>query len=63
MVLNLSSMLDDVFFIVRKCVRRSLSSSSVDCVCAMLNNGATALEVDFLQFIHAGIKVSCLDCS
>ncbi|VDN38639.1 unnamed protein product [Gongylonema pulchrum] len=33
-------MLDDVFFIVRKCVRRSLSSSSVDCVCAVLNNGA-----------------------
>uniref|UniRef100_A0A915CIL2 Conserved oligomeric Golgi complex subunit 4 n=2 Tax=Parascaris TaxID=6254 RepID=A0A915CIL2_PARUN len=52
----ISSMLDDVFFIVRKCVRRSLSSSSVDCVCAMLNNGATALEVDFLEFIHAGIK-------
>ncbi|VDK43066.1 unnamed protein product [Anisakis simplex] len=51
-----SSMLDDVFFIVRKCVRRSLSSSSVDCVCAMLNNGATALELDFLKFIYADVK-------
>ncbi|EJW74253.1 hypothetical protein WUBG_14837 [Wuchereria bancrofti] len=35
-----SSMLDDVFFIIRKCVRRSLSSSSVDCTCAVLNNGS-----------------------
>ncbi|VDN38983.1 unnamed protein product [Gongylonema pulchrum] len=51
-----SSMLDDVFFIVRKCVRRSLSSSSVDCVCAVLNNGVTLLETDFLKYIYAGIK-------
>lgn len=50
-------MLDDVFFIVRKCVRRSLNSSSVDCVCAVLNIGVTALETDFLQYIYAGIKV------
>lgn len=51
-------MLDDVFFIVRKCVRRSLSSSSVDCICAVLNNGATLLETDFLKYVYAGIKVS-----
>uniref|UniRef100_A0A158R5M8 Conserved oligomeric Golgi complex subunit 4 n=1 Tax=Syphacia muris TaxID=451379 RepID=A0A158R5M8_9BILA len=51
-----SSMLDDVFFIVRKCIRRSISSSSVDCVCAVLNNGATALEIDFFNFLYAGIK-------
>ncbi|VDN60209.1 unnamed protein product [Dracunculus medinensis] len=51
-----SSMLDDVFFILRKCIRRSLSSSSVDCVCAMLNNGATALEIEFFNYINTGIK-------
>nr|CRZ23295.1 BMA-COGC-4 [Brugia malayi] len=51
-----SSMLDDVFFIIRKCVRRSLSSSSVDCTCAVLNNGVTALEADFLKYIFQGIK-------
>lgn len=50
-------MLDDVFFILRKCIRRSLSSSSVDCVCAMLNNGATALEIEFFNYINTGIKV------
>lgn len=52
-----SSLLDDVFFIVRKSIRRSISSSSVDCVCAMLNNGATLLETDFLKYISTPIKV------
>ncbi|VDM98302.1 unnamed protein product [Thelazia callipaeda] len=50
------SMLDDVFFIVRKCIIRSLSSSSVDCTCAVLNNGVTALDMDFLKYIYQGIK-------
>lgn len=52
-----SSLLDDVFFIVRKSIRRSISSSSVDCICAMLNNGTTLLETDFLKYISAPIKV------
>ena len=33
-----SSMVDDVFFIIQKSVKRALSSSSVDGVCAMLNH-------------------------
>ncbi|EFO27603.2 hypothetical protein LOAG_00872 [Loa loa] len=51
-----SSMLDDVFFIIRKCVRRSLSSSSVDCTCAVLNNGVTVLDANFLKYIFQGVK-------
>lgn len=51
-----SSLLDDVFFIVRKSIRRSISSASVDCICAMLNNGVTLLETDFLKYISAPIK-------
>ncbi|KAL7078779.1 hypothetical protein ACQ4LE_001930 [Meloidogyne hapla] len=51
-----SSLLDDVFFIVRKCIRRSISSSSIDCICAMLNNGVTLLETEFFKCIAAPIK-------
>ncbi|KAI6193772.1 Component of oligomeric Golgi complex 4 [Aphelenchoides besseyi] len=51
-----SSLLDDVFFIVRKCIRRSITSSSVDCVCAMLNNGCGILETDFFAHINKAIK-------
>lgn len=53
-----SSLLDDVFFIVRKSIRRSITSSSVDCVCAMLNNGCTLLETDYFTHINKVIKVN-----
>uniref|UniRef100_A0A914DWB9 Conserved oligomeric Golgi complex subunit 4 n=2 Tax=Acrobeloides nanus TaxID=290746 RepID=A0A914DWB9_9BILA len=51
-----SSLLDDVFFIVRKSIERSISSSNVDCVCAMLNNGITLLETDFIKYLQGSIK-------
>lgn len=52
-----SSFLDDTFFIVRKSIRRSITSSSVDCVCAMLNHGCTLLETDFFNHINKVIRV------
>jgi hypothetical protein len=55
-----SSLLDDVFFIVRKSIRRSITSSSVDCICAMLNNGCALLETDFFTHVNKVIKV-CLN--
>lgn len=42
-----SSMVDDVFYIVKKCIGRALSSSSIDCLCAMINHSITQLESDF----------------
>lgn len=40
----------------RKCIRRSITSSSVDCVCAMLNNGVTLLETEFIKQLNGPIK-------
>lgn len=45
-----SSMVDDVFFIVRKCVMRSLRSGSLDVLCAVINNAVNALEADMCSF-------------
>jgi hypothetical protein len=42
-----SSMVDDIFFIVRKCIRRAGTSSSLDGVCAVINNACALLETDF----------------
>ncbi len=39
-----SNMVDDIFFIIRKCIRRSIGTQSVDGVCAVINNGAACLE-------------------
>ncbi|KAM8945300.1 conserved oligomeric Golgi complex subunit 4 [Pelodytes ibericus] len=47
----ISSMVDDVFYIVKKCVGRSLSSSSIDCLCAMINLSTTMLESDFREVL------------
>ncbi|OCT84665.1 conserved oligomeric Golgi complex subunit 4 [Xenopus laevis] len=46
-----SSMVDDVFYIVKKCIGRALSSSSIDCLCAMINLSTTMLESDFREVL------------
>ncbi|KAJ1358591.1 hypothetical protein KIN20_017061 [Parelaphostrongylus tenuis] len=52
----LSSVVDDVLFLVRKCVRRAMSSGSVDCVCAALNNGVALLETTFYRHLYNAIQ-------
>uniref|UniRef100_A0A183FUI2 Conserved oligomeric Golgi complex subunit 4 n=1 Tax=Heligmosomoides polygyrus TaxID=6339 RepID=A0A183FUI2_HELPZ len=52
----LSSVVDDVLFLVRKCVRRAMSSGSVDCVCAALNYGVALLETTYYQHLYNTIQ-------
>ena len=42
-----SILLDDIFYIVKKCVSRAISSQNIDGVCAVANNASTILETDF----------------
>uniref|UniRef100_A0A8D8WQE2 Conserved oligomeric Golgi complex subunit 4 n=1 Tax=Cacopsylla melanoneura TaxID=428564 RepID=A0A8D8WQE2_9HEMI len=51
-----SSMLDDVFFILRKCIRRASSGGSLDGICAVINNGSLVLEDQFLDAIHRYLR-------
>ncbi|KAH7981410.1 hypothetical protein HPB49_023911 [Dermacentor silvarum] len=52
-----SSMLDDVFFILKKCLKRAFSSGSVDGVCAMLNHSCALLETDFANELSERLKM------
>jgi len=52
-----TSMLDDVFFIVKKCVKRAAVSNSVDGICAVINNACTLLESDFCRVFQDQIKL------
>ncbi|KAM5262947.1 conserved oligomeric Golgi complex subunit 4 isoform 2-T2 [Ctenodactylus gundi] len=52
-----SSMVDDVFYIVKKCIGRALSSSSIDCLCAMINLATTELEADFRDVLCNKLRV------
>ena len=54
--LLISSMVDDVFFVVRKSVRRVLSSTSVDGICAILNHAISVLQEDFASVLHEKLK-------
>jgi len=60
-----TSMLDDVFFIVKKCINRATGSQNVDCICAVINNACTLLESDFLKVfqdtVKAGLPSTYLD--
>lgn len=51
-----SSMVDDVFFIIKKCIRRSIATNSLDGICAVINNAATCLEGDFLNALKTPLK-------
>jgi len=60
-----TSMLDDVFFIVKKCISRATGSQNVDGICAVINNAVTLLEADFIQVladtVKAGLPSTYLD--
>ncbi|XP_071496788.1 conserved oligomeric Golgi complex subunit 4-like [Diadema antillarum] len=51
-----SSMVDDIFFILKKCTRRAMSSGSVDCACAMLNHTSTLLGSDYRDVLYGKLR-------
>ncbi|XP_039618780.1 conserved oligomeric Golgi complex subunit 4 [Polypterus senegalus] len=51
-----SSMVDDCFYIVKKCIGRALSSSSIDCLCAMINHATSVLESDFREVLFNKLR-------
>ncbi|KAM4630234.1 conserved oligomeric Golgi complex subunit 4 isoform 1-T1 [Polymixia lowei] len=51
-----SSMVDDCFYIVKKCISRALSSSSIDCLCAMINHATSVLESDFREVLYNKLR-------
>lgn len=53
----ITSMVDDVFFIVQKCGRRGLSTGNVQCACAVLSQGNTLLATELRAALDASWKV------
>ncbi|MBN3311009.1 COG4 protein, partial [Amia calva] len=51
-----SSMVDDCFYIVKKCIGRALSSSNIDCLCAMINHSTSVLESDFREVLYNKLR-------
>ncbi|XP_018565515.1 conserved oligomeric Golgi complex subunit 4 [Anoplophora glabripennis] len=51
-----SSMVDDTFFIIRKCTRRSISTGSLDGICVNINNACRVLESDFCEILKSRLR-------
>ncbi|EDW87946.1 conserved oligomeric Golgi complex subunit 4 [Drosophila yakuba] len=51
-----SSMVDDIFFILRKSIRRALTTQSINGTCAVINNVAACLDGDFVSALKAPLK-------
>jgi hypothetical protein len=51
-----SLMLDDVFFLLKKCIQRAITGQNVDGVCAVVNNACGILEQDFCGLLHSKVK-------
>ena len=56
-VVDEETMLDDVFFLVKKSVLRSIKGHNVDGVCAVVNNACAVLESEFCSVIQANLKM------
>ncbi len=51
-----SLMLDDVFFLLKKCISRAITGQNVDGVCAVVNNACGILEQDFCGLLQSRVK-------
>ncbi|CAD5118829.1 DgyrCDS7507 [Dimorphilus gyrociliatus] len=56
---TVSSFVDDIFYVLEKCITRSLSTASVQAACAVINNAVTLLESNLLENLK--IKLSSVD--
>ncbi|KAI9145979.1 COG4 transport protein-domain-containing protein [Paraphysoderma sedebokerense] len=50
---QISSCVDDVFFILKKCYTRSISTSDIDTVCAMINVYASIIEENYMMALQS----------
>ncbi|OTF76620.1 conserved oligomeric Golgi complex subunit 4-like protein [Euroglyphus maynei] len=51
-----SSMLDDIFFIIKKCLKRAISCGSANVIMAIINHCTIVLETIFYEIIQSRIK-------
>ncbi|CAF0860435.1 unnamed protein product [Didymodactylos carnosus] len=55
-IIDSANMVDDVFFILRKCLKRSISSSNVEGICAMLNHAVSIIDSVYREQSYTRLK-------
>jgi hypothetical protein len=52
-----SSLVDDVFYVLQKSLRRSMSTCNVNIICAVLNNASSLLQSEYKDHFKQQLKV------
>ena len=55
--IDVEKILDDIFFIVKQCVTRSIGCANLDGLCAVANNACSILETEFANVLHSQLKM------
>jgi hypothetical protein len=53
-----TSVVDDVFYIVKLCIQRGLSTRDPDCFCALINSIGNCLELDYMVKLQHSLSES-----
>jgi len=56
LLIDSPNMVDDVFFILRKCLKRTISSSNVEGICAMLNHAVSIIDTAYREQLHTRLR-------
>ena len=51
-ILQVSTTVEDVFWILKKSLSRAMATGVIDCVCGVLNNAAATLQRDFVSLMQ-----------
>ncbi|XP_065675954.1 conserved oligomeric Golgi complex subunit 4 isoform X2 [Hydra vulgaris] len=51
-----SSAVDDIFFVLQKCLRRTISAKNMNIACAVINNASAILTSEYMDFFKSKIK-------
>jgi hypothetical protein len=56
-----SSVVDDVFYIIKTCIQRGLSTRDPDCFCALINSIANTVELDYMDKLQSKLSTLFLN--
>ena len=60
---QVSTVVDDVFFVVKKSLQRAISSSSIDIICAMVNHASILLDDQYLTLLKNRLRSAASSAS
>ncbi|XP_063933721.1 conserved oligomeric Golgi complex subunit 4-like [Zophobas morio] len=55
---SITFMVDDVFYVLQKCIRRGISSLNTDCICTVINHANNILLTEYTEALKKNLSAS-----